>query len=1058
MLYTLTLYPIELVLEVFLVILAGVTNSYFFGIVLLAILVRLATRPLETLTVKAVSNQAEIETVLKPQLAQIKHQLAGAARHEATIRLYKRYSYHPVFAVRSLLGVLVQLPFFIAAFYMLSGFERLADASIPLFGNLASPDSVLPGGLHLAPLLMTLINVLALYTRSRSSRREKIQGLVLAALFLVLLYESPLGLVLYWTTNNCVSLVTNFFPNLLSKFTGRISLPKVRGGVAGRVFEDYGYLFLVSNLALSLPLLGVLGAQFNLFTAHGMNARAILVLLLLLLFLPTVILGLLRWCSKKLSVSHIFDRVFLGLFLGIFLFYLFNKAGYGLLGSGYEPLVLFCLALAATVIITAVLISAKSLRTLAYFSLLIPVVFLHFIYVSPASTLFEESGNLDGMAPEGFNETPVYMLVFDEFSGLTLQDENSELDVLRYPEFAELAETADYFPNALTTGYHTDVAVPSIVSGTDRSGNRRGLAPGRNLIELFDSWGGGAFAHSAVLPADLVSKQTVEKGAVWSDLLTLYLHIISHQDWIESKIGVIPSTWKDFGIFHDHSNETMPELRASSSAYPARLGFFGDWLNSIESNTNREQFNFIHMVFPHVPYDFTAKGNLQKNSDLIRQQLTSVEAFQAGQSFLNVGYHNYMQQSAYAASLLQDFVTVLKEKGEFERSLVIVTADHGVSYMEEGQSRRDPFTPDAWKNIVSVPLFIKHPYQTEGRVDSSYVTTLDIAPTIMDAVEIDSPWALMGESVRDENRGSVSKSVNLIPGFAEFFDDIETLFSDSLARKKQLFGSNTPIADVAVNYSEQPLYQPLLNVPVSNYEAQPSEKTVVWGGSLHARELSNFGRVFDGGTPRNELTVAAAVGGVIQAVFKTGKVGEENGHFAFSLPEPETRPTQFNVKLYEVLVDEGFVLKEIRAFSPEQLRFQSMSVVDYQWQTAVVRTNGIDSLDVNNGRMTIRSSESNDPFIVLQAISDQPLRSPTIRLNLESNKDILLQVFYQTAEESGFAESRSQTYPINAGVNEAFIQLPEINMTGEFRVDLGFGDETEVNLLGIEIREEEVAQ
>lgn len=1053
MLYSLTLYPIELLLETFLVILVGLTSSYFFAIILLAILVKAATKPLEALTAKAVATQAEMETVLKPQLDDLKQSLSGARQHEAITRLYRRYSYHPVFAVRSLLQLLVQLPFFIAAYYMLSDFEGMSGVSIPLFGDLAGTDSLLPGGFHLAPVLMTVINILAIYTRAKSKQREKTQGLVLAALFLVLLYEAPLGLIVYWTANNCLSLLSNFYPAWLPAISLSRVHAKFRRSIFGQLFEEYGYLFLVTNLAILLPLLGVLGSQFNLFTAHAMDAKGILILFLSLMLMPAAVLAVLRWCFKNKGLSVYFDGFTLTLFLGVFLFYLFNKAGYGLLNSSLEPLVLLVLAALVTLTVTASLLKAKALKPLAYLSLLVPVLFLHFVYVSPASTLFKTSNNLEGLSPEGFNDTPVFVLVFDEFSGLTLQDGSGALDAERYPDFAELMQNADYYPNALTTGYHTDVAVPSIVSGTRRTGPNRGLAPGENLIELFQTWGDGVHAHSAVLPADLMSEQDVATGIVWSDMLTLYLHIISHQDWIESKIGAIPSTWRDFGVFHSPQEESTSEPDQDAARYPSRLDFFGDWMQKLRLQTNVDQFNFVHMVFPHVPYDFTAMGRLQENSDRIRQQLTAEEAFQAEQSFLNVGYHNYLQQSAYAGSLLKDLVRVLKDTGQFDRSLIIVTADHGVSYIAEGLSRRDPFTKDSWKNIMSVPLFVKNPYQSAGRVDKAFVTTLDIAPTIMDAVGVSPPWSLAGESLKQEGAAIATKSVQLVPGYEEFFAEIEQDFSESRSRKELLFGSKTPVTEVAVNYTESPSYDALLGANINDLASAESDKTVIWGGSIRARELSNFGKVFQSQIPQSDVVMAAVAGETIQAVFRSGAVDGEAGNFAFSMPETEEVPTQFEVTLYEVAGSEEFVLRPIQAFSSGEVRFQSKTLTSYDWENAVVRTNGIDSLDVDSDGMSIRSSSSNDPYFVMQAISDQPVFEPTILIELNSNKELLLQLFYQTVDEGGFSEARSQTYPVSAGDNDIFIQLPATQISGEFRIDLGFGDETAVDVFNMEVRQ-----
>ena len=57
---------------------------------------------------------------------------------------------------------------------------------------------------------MTLINFIsgAIYTKD-ATFKEKIQLSVMALIFLILLYNSPSGLVIYWILNNLFSLVKN---------------------------------------------------------------------------------------------------------------------------------------------------------------------------------------------------------------------------------------------------------------------------------------------------------------------------------------------------------------------------------------------------------------------------------------------------------------------------------------------------------------------------------------------------------------------------------------------------------------------------------------------------------------------------------------------------------------------------------------------------------------------------------------------------------------------------------------------------------------------------------
>ena len=64
--------------------------------------------------------------------------------------------------------------------------------------------------INVMPLLMTAINLISgfIYTKEFAFK-DKLQLYVLAGVFLVILYQSPSGLVLYWTMNNLFSLCKN---------------------------------------------------------------------------------------------------------------------------------------------------------------------------------------------------------------------------------------------------------------------------------------------------------------------------------------------------------------------------------------------------------------------------------------------------------------------------------------------------------------------------------------------------------------------------------------------------------------------------------------------------------------------------------------------------------------------------------------------------------------------------------------------------------------------------------------------------------------------------------
>jgi membrane protein insertase Oxa1/YidC/SpoIIIJ len=85
----------------------------------------------------------------------------------------------------------------------LSLFKGKALLGIP---DLSRPDGMLLG-INLLPLLMTVINLSAAFLTPEYRLKDKLQAILIATLFLALLYGSPSALLVYWTMNNLIFLI-----------------------------------------------------------------------------------------------------------------------------------------------------------------------------------------------------------------------------------------------------------------------------------------------------------------------------------------------------------------------------------------------------------------------------------------------------------------------------------------------------------------------------------------------------------------------------------------------------------------------------------------------------------------------------------------------------------------------------------------------------------------------------------------------------------------------------------------------------------------------------------
>lgn len=189
------------------------SGSWGLALVFMSLVVNIVLLPFYHLAETWQEAERRVQYGMAPKLAEIRAVYRGQERYAMIRTLYRQHGYHPIFAVRTSFGFLIQVPFFFAAYHFLSHYTPLRGVSFGPLVNLAEPDGILVlGGLavNLLPFVMTAVNLISaqVYTR-RLTRRDKIQLYGIAALFLVLLYDAASGLVFYWTCNNVFSLCKN---------------------------------------------------------------------------------------------------------------------------------------------------------------------------------------------------------------------------------------------------------------------------------------------------------------------------------------------------------------------------------------------------------------------------------------------------------------------------------------------------------------------------------------------------------------------------------------------------------------------------------------------------------------------------------------------------------------------------------------------------------------------------------------------------------------------------------------------------------------------------------
>jgi len=134
--------------------------------------------------------------------------------------------------------------------------------------------------------------------------------------------------------------------------------------------------------------------------------------------------------------------------------------------------------------------------------------------------------------------------------------------------------------------------------------------------------------------------------------------------------------------------------------------------------------------------------------------------------------------------------SLLSKLGErLDNTLIIVTADHG-----EALGEHDRFGHNSlYEEVIRVPLIITIPGRTKGVTVKSQVSSLDIAPTILDILNIEKEEALHGKSlipvIKQQKLGAgstISVALNYPIGqrmFSYRTEDLKYIFTERVDKK-----------------------------------------------------------------------------------------------------------------------------------------------------------------------------------------------------------------------------------------------------------------------------------
>ena len=213
MLYQLIISPLELLIETVYVFSYEIIGDYGLAIIPLSLSVNFFLLPLYNRAEAIQEEERNRERNMSAGVEHIKKTFKGDERYMMLKAYYRINSYKPIYSLRSTLPLVLEVPFFIAAYHFLSNLTLLKYSGFGPINDLSIPDSLVSVegiSINVLPIIMTIINIVSSRIYSGTlSIKEKSRLYGMAIFFLILLYSSPSGLVLYWTLNNLFSLLKN---------------------------------------------------------------------------------------------------------------------------------------------------------------------------------------------------------------------------------------------------------------------------------------------------------------------------------------------------------------------------------------------------------------------------------------------------------------------------------------------------------------------------------------------------------------------------------------------------------------------------------------------------------------------------------------------------------------------------------------------------------------------------------------------------------------------------------------------------------------------------------
>jgi len=506
---------------------------------------------------------------------------------------------------------------------------------------------------------------------------------------------------------------------------------RLRAALSNRRTHWFLELFAIWGLAFTQPILDLYGKAPDEFVVRRIGGVQLVVFAIATALIVPVVLWVIVSVVDVISrrAAEMIQRFAVALGLGV----LIQQVAVGPLGI--VPALL--IGAGAATVTAVVLFNLDAFRSWLRLLALGPVVFVMlFLFSSSVSPLVTDTSSIAGknsVAGAAASPSDIVWIMLDELPVASLLDGNGQIDANAFPNFALLASESRWFRNTSTVAPNTTTALPAMMTsrypeGTPapdyRSHPNNFFTVLQNSHEL-----NVQESVTQLCPPDVCEPFATAEGGVaplvrsaasgWFNRLRQ-----SRNEGAKVELNTFTDAVKYAGL-HD-------QIRIDSFA------------TSLLAPRAQPRLDYAHLVVPHFPWEILPDGHTYTapNGELMRGAIV----FTWGTPYsADAAKLRHLLQLQYVDAQLGRMITNMKASGLWDNALIVVSADHGVSFRIE-QPFRAVTTGNAWE-VLWPPLFIRGADFSAG-IDDRPVSVMDIFPTIADVQGIAVPWEMQGRSLR----------------------------------------------------------------------------------------------------------------------------------------------------------------------------------------------------------------------------------------------------------------------------------------------------------------------